>query len=123
MTVARAFGDFEYKVNDMLGPEGQGVCCIPDVVIHQREKQDRLLILASDGVWDVASNDNVKSFMKKKTETGVTGALLNDVGDALLELCLRKGASDNMSVIVVFLQQSDALSAPTTLDSGESSSE
>jgi protein phosphatase PTC2/3 len=109
MTVSRAFGDFEYKANDKLGPEGQAVSCIPDVIVHQRDEKDTFLILATDGVWDVMSNEDVKDLVveqqqvKIKTRTGVADTLLSDVGETLLDTCYRKGAWDNMSTIVVSL--------------------
>jgi protein phosphatase PTC2/3 len=134
LAVSRAFGDFDYKGNDQFGPEGQAVCCIPDVVVHQRDKKDNFLVLACDGVWDVMSNEDVKDFVleqvKIKKDTGVADAILPDVGDALLEACLLRGSRDNMSAIIVSLKPRagqalysiDELPAPTALDFGESPS-
>jgi serine/threonine protein phosphatase PrpC len=107
MTVSRAFGDFEFKANDKLGPEGQAVSCIPDVIVHKRDEKDTFLILATDGVWDVMSNKDVKDLVveqvKIKTKTGLADTLLPDVGETLLDTCYRKCALDNMSTIVVSL--------------------
>ncbi|KAL3920056.1 MAG: hypothetical protein SGILL_003452, partial [Bacillariaceae sp.] len=53
LAVARAFGDFEYKQNSLVGPEEQAVCCIADIQVHKRDpERDMYLVLACDGVWD-----------------------------------------------------------------------
>jgi serine/threonine protein phosphatase PrpC len=45
MSVSRAFGDFECKENDKLGPEGQAVSCIPDFIAHKQMRKIYSLFL------------------------------------------------------------------------------
>ncbi|KAG7357395.1 protein phosphatase 2C [Nitzschia inconspicua] len=134
MSVARAYGDFDYKccckakrdvatenaeeeeVEEqtaiLLPPEEQPITCVPDVTIHKRQPNtDCYLVIACDGIWDVMSNEDVGDFVKNQirrmNEENVSQALLPEVGDALLQECLVKGSLDNMSTIIVSLKPED----------------
>ena len=109
LAVSRAFGDFEYKANVTLGPEEQAVVSVPDVVVHPRNAaSDLYLVLACDGVWDVLSNDEVAAFVCQHV-SGLVQAdepnVLPRVGDLLLNHCLERGSRDNMTAVVVALDQ------------------
>lgn len=56
LAVSRGFGDFEFKSRD-LRPADQAVTCHPEFQVHERSAEDRGLLLACDGVWDVMSNE------------------------------------------------------------------
>lgn len=63
LAMARAFGDFELK--------NYGVIAIPQVSYRRLRDRDLFVVLATDGVWDVLSNDRVveivwRSFLKRK---------------------------------------------------------
>ncbi|KAK4388767.1 putative protein phosphatase 2C 72 [Sesamum angolense] len=55
LAMSRAFGDFVLK--------NHGIIAIPDVSYHRLSPNDQFLVLASDGVWDVLSNDEVVSIV------------------------------------------------------------
>lgn len=108
IAVSRAFGDFDYKDNSDLNETEQAIICVPEVTIHKRDyARDLFLILACDGVYDVMSNDDVGKFVVKKVNelstTDDTSLVLPEVGDLLLQECLKLGSSDNMSVLIVAL--------------------
>ena len=106
MAVARAFGDFEYKNNQTLGPEEQAVCVIPEIKIHTRSKKDWYLVLACDGIWDVMTTEQVGDFVVEQVNKAVAADetnILPKVGDLLLDECLSMGSKDNMSVVIVAL--------------------
>lgn len=110
IAMSRAFGDFDYKNNE-LAPEERAIICTPEINIHHRSNEDRFLILACDGVFDVMTNDEVGSFVVQKVEALTKSetestSLLAEVCDALLEECLEKKAHDNMSVMIIHLPQS-----------------
>jgi serine/threonine protein phosphatase PrpC len=46
--VTRSFGDKEFKTVDK-----NYVTCEPDLTEYQLRAEDRLLLLATDGLWDV----------------------------------------------------------------------
>ncbi|XP_060211269.1 probable protein phosphatase 2C 72 [Lycium barbarum] len=55
LAMSRAFGDFMLK--------NYGIISKPDVSYHHISPHDQFLVLATDGVWDVLSNDQVVSIV------------------------------------------------------------
>ncbi|XP_010485601.1 PREDICTED: probable protein phosphatase 2C 33 isoform X2 [Camelina sativa] len=51
LAMARAFGDFCLK--------DFGLISVPDVSFRRLTKKDEFIVLATDGIWDVLSNDDV----------------------------------------------------------------
>ncbi|KAK9078366.1 hypothetical protein SSX86_002423 [Deinandra increscens subsp. villosa] len=90
----------------------------PEVTITPRAREDQCLILASDGLWDVMSNQEACEVAKKRiliwhkknaglpVERGAGGIDLaaQAAADYLTMLALQKGSKDNISVIVVDLK-------------------
>ncbi|KAM3281226.1 putative protein phosphatase 2C 61 [Capsicum chacoense] len=56
LAMSRAFGDFMLK--------SYGIISKPDVSYHHISPNDQFLVLASDGVWDVLSNDQVVALVR-----------------------------------------------------------
>jgi hypothetical protein len=112
ITVSRAFGYFDYKSNNQnLDRREQAILVDPEIIIHHRDRcRDLYLVLASDGIFDVMTNDDVGKFIvnhvKRLRSNGCDSAsVLPKVGDLLLEHCLKIGSTDNMSVLIAALQQ------------------
>lgn len=105
LAVSRAFGDFEYKSNGALPVTEQAVVATPEIRMHARNKdRDMFLVLACDGVWDVMSNDEVGDFVVKHVRDmtgGDSEDILPKAGDMLVNECLRRGSTDNMTVVLV----------------------
>ncbi|KAK8803408.1 hypothetical protein WA158_001102 [Blastocystis sp. Blastoise] len=103
LAVARAFGDFSYKGNNNLEPHEQLVSSRPDVYIEERTSEDNFLILACDGIWDVMpSPAQTIELLKDLFES------YEDPKDALsefLEICLKEGSKDNMTIMIIFLNK------------------
>ncbi|KAL4560063.1 hypothetical protein LXL04_032211 [Taraxacum kok-saghyz] len=91
----------------------------PEVTFTPRAREDECLILASDGLWDVMSNEEVCEIARKriliwhKKNSGTATDRGTGVGpdpaakaaaDYLVMLALQKGSKDNTSVIVVDLK-------------------
>ncbi|KAI3524969.1 hypothetical protein L1887_03640 [Cichorium endivia] len=90
----------------------------PEVTFTARAREDECLILASDGLWDVMSNEEACQVAKKRIliwhkknggaplERGVGGVdpAAQAAADYLSMLALQKGSKDNISVIVVDLK-------------------
>jgi len=103
---SRSFGDFDFKSNpDISSLNQQAVIALPDVYIHPRSAKDAFLLLASDGVWDVMSNEEVASFVLKQFDD--LGDDLAKVGDELIKECFERKSEDNMSVVIVSLKLND----------------
>lgn len=96
LAMARAFGDFQLK--------NYGVISVPQVSYRHLSERDQFIVLATDGVWDVLSNERVVSIvwaMKNK----------EDASKALVEAAVRAWKSkfptskvDDCSAACLFLQ-------------------
>lgn len=117
------------KNNDKLFVTGDNylkpyVSCEPEVTITDRTAEDECLIIGSDGLWDVVSNETAcgvaRMCLKGKANAPPRSELLeNDVvgcseisdkacSDAsvlLTKLALARHTSDNVSVVVVDLRR------------------
>ena len=92
----------------------------PEVTVIPRAKDDDCLILASDGLWDVVSNEEACKAARRQIQlwhknNGVTASLCDEgdestdpaaqsAADYLMRLALKKGTEDNVTVIVVDLK-------------------
>ncbi|CAA7056608.1 unnamed protein product [Microthlaspi erraticum] len=90
----------------------------PEVTFMPRAREDECLILASDGLWDVMSNQDACEFARKRIlwwhkKNGALPLAERGVGedhacqaaaDYLSKLALQKGSKDNVSIIVVDLK-------------------
>uniref|UniRef100_A0A0D9WJ51 protein-serine/threonine phosphatase n=1 Tax=Leersia perrieri TaxID=77586 RepID=A0A0D9WJ51_9ORYZ len=92
----------------------------PEVTVIPRAKDDDCLILASDGLWDVVSNEEACKVARRQIllwhkNNGSTSPLSDEgegfidpaaqaAADYLMRLALKKGSEDNITVIVVDLK-------------------
>ena len=86
--LSRAFGDWELKT--------YGVSCEPHVIRIDIEDNDKYLIIATDGVWDVMEDEDVY-----KLCTDTKNSL--DICREIINTSLEKGTMDNISCFVVSL--------------------
>ena len=93
---------------------------VPKVTIVPQAKDDECLILASDGLWDVMSNEEVCDVARKRIllwhkKNGTSSSSVQRTGDSpdpaataaaecLSKLALHKGSKDNITVVVVDLK-------------------
>ncbi|XP_016452988.1 putative protein phosphatase 2C 24 [Nicotiana tabacum] len=114
LAMSRAIGD------NYLKPY---VICEPEVTITDRTAEDDCLILASDGLWDVVSNDTACGVagmcLKGKAPVSTAAASMpenvaggenpdqscSDASMLLTKLALARRSSDNVSVVVVDLRR------------------
>lgn len=117
LAMSRAIGD------NYLKPY---VISEPEVTITERSVDDECLILASDGLWDVVSNDTacgvvrmcLKAQHKPTSPPGSPGSEVaadgsdkacSDASILLTKLALARHSSDNVSVVVVDLRRDKRL--------------
>ncbi|KAG5591361.1 hypothetical protein H5410_041875 [Solanum commersonii] len=96
LAMSRAFGDFMLK--------NYGIISKPDVSYHHISPNDQFLVLATDGVWDVLSNDQVVSIV---CATNNAAAAAEAVVQASLDAWKQKfpnSKRDDSTVICLFLQ-------------------
>lgn len=100
LAVSRGLGDFEYKNNTTLSIAEQIVSAVPDVTIVKRiPDRDSMLMLACDGLWDIASNEEVTRRVEELIAMGETSTLL--IAEELCDWSLEMGSQDNISCICV----------------------
>ena len=56
LSLSRALGDLEYKLNRKVPVEAQMITCVPEIKTVQISDQDKFLIIACDGIWDCLSS-------------------------------------------------------------------
>ncbi|KAJ4951142.1 hypothetical protein NE237_027974 [Protea cynaroides] len=98
----------------------------PEVKFVPRAKEDECLILASDGLWDVMTNEEVCEVARRRIllwhkKNGVTPAERGNgvdpaaqaAAECLSNLALQKGSKDNITVVVVDLKAQRKLKRKT----------
>ncbi|KAF8380071.1 hypothetical protein HHK36_027541 [Tetracentron sinense] len=86
----------------------------PEVIVSERTVADEFLILASDGLWDVVSNEVacevvgrcLDGRMMRRFSGNVRGSCATEAAAVLAELAMARGSKDNISVIVIMLKNS-----------------
>lgn len=79
----------------------------PDLTVRTAQVGDRYLI-ASDGLTDYVARDTIDELL-------VSDRPLDDVADALVDLALRAGAPDNVTVVLGDILDDSADDAPSTM--------
>ncbi|KAG6473011.1 protein phosphatase 2C 51-like [Zingiber officinale] len=103
LATSRSIGDFYLK---------PFVISEPDVTVTERTDKDEFLILASDGLWDVVSNEaackiarqSLNGRMARMFPDAVSGSNATEAAALLAQLAVSKGSEDNISVVVVQLK-------------------
>lgn len=86
----------------VLGDFGMDKHIVPpmaDIIQYPRDSSAAFLVLACDGIWDVMTNEEVASFVVSRVGT----TKLGDIASQLLDECLHRESTDNMSIFIVKL--------------------
>ena len=88
LMLSRAFGDWELKC--------LGVSCVPHVVKHEISENDKYIIVASDGVFDVINDSEIYNldFSERNSK---------DICEIIINKTIDKGTMDNISCFVIKL--------------------
>lgn len=100
LAMSRALGD--HCLRDV------GVIADPEVTIVGRRQQDEFLILASDGLWDALSDEEVcdlarRCFNRAKERGAEADTASRVAASVLMRAALDRGSSDNITVTVIDL--------------------
>ncbi|GJN29488.1 hypothetical protein PR202_gb17714 [Eleusine coracana subsp. coracana] len=97
--VTRALGDWHLEgLKEDGGRTGGPLSAEPELKMITLTKDDEFLIIGSDGIWDVFSNQNSVDFARKRLQEH------NDVKlccKEIVEEAIRRGASDNLTAVLV----------------------
>lgn len=74
----------------------------PDVEIHDVDETWDFILLASDGIWDVLSNDDVVKLCLKKMEKGIPPEqICEEIMTECLSPDLLMTGTDNMTIVLI----------------------
>ena len=97
LMLTRIFGNYEYKEENENG-NNKGLICEPFIskIEIDLSIENQFLILASDGIWDILTEEEVQNIIKKYQDT-------QKICSIIIKKCLENEAWDNMSVFAVKL--------------------
>jgi serine/threonine protein phosphatase PrpC len=112
LAVSRAFGDYSFKENASLAADKQKVIVVPELLVYPRIMDlDEFIILACDGIWDVASSNQCSQFVQVLLSEGETD--LGNIAEEALDVCFDKKSRDNMTMMIIGLPGLNAESGAT----------
>lgn len=81
----------------------------PEVTVYKRNELDEFIVIATDGLWDVVSNevtcDVARKCLRQIRRKFPERDSAADAAALLAELAIARGSKDNISVIVVELDK------------------
>jgi protein phosphatase 2C len=100
----------------------------PEVTILSRSAEDELLLLASDGLWDVLSNQEAVSLaqrcLRRAQQRGASRQTAARVAASVLtRAAIDQGSSDNVTVVVVDLSREKTMATVKAEGFGPASAE
>ncbi len=102
LMLTRIFGNYEYKNNEE-NKEGnlnnnKGLICEPFIskINVDLNIENQFLILASDGIWDTLTEEDIQNIIRNNNDT-------QQICSLIIKNSLRKEAWDNMSVFAIKL--------------------
>ena len=97
LMLTRIFGNYEYK-EENENENNKGLICEPFIskIEIDLSIENQFLILASDGIWDILTEEEVQNIIKKYQDT-------QKICSIIIKKCLENEAWDNMSVFAVKL--------------------
>jgi serine/threonine protein phosphatase PrpC len=102
IAVSRAIGDLLYKSPDFTLNKTSGLIAEPDISVTELSPQDKFLLLACDGLWDVFSYDDAIDFVLEKLEETQDPQA---IADELVNEALARRSMDNVTVCLVLFPQ------------------
>ncbi|KAF0933560.1 hypothetical protein E2562_018807 [Oryza meyeriana var. granulata] len=97
LPMSRAIGYFELKQSRNVPPSQQMVTCVPEVSGVNITDNTEFLVVASDGIWNSMSSQQVVDFVHKELRSGQEN--LRSTCEKLLDHCL--DSRDNATAILV----------------------
>ena len=103
MNISRALGNFplkndnrKQKVSQIFSPEAE-------VNIIKRTEKDDFIAIATDGIFNKLSNDDLINYMVKRIPYKKH---LKELAEDILDYCLHMNSKDNLTVMVIHFNQS-----------------
>jgi serine/threonine protein phosphatase PrpC len=96
LAMSRSFGDeIGHKV---------GVVVDPEIMEHNFIKEDKFIVLGSDGIWEFIGNDEVVEIVKDYyLENNIEGAIEHLYNEASKRWIMEEQVIDDITVMIIFL--------------------
>ncbi|KAI5082914.1 hypothetical protein GOP47_0002657 [Adiantum capillus-veneris] len=95
LAMARAFGDYILK--------NFGVISVPEITHRRISKNDKFVVLATDGVWDVLSNEQVVRIVDAAQTRSLAAQLVVDTAVRAWKVKYPDAKVDDCAVVCLFL--------------------
>jgi protein phosphatase 2C family protein 2/3 len=106
LSVSRAFGDKDAKLND-YGENNNILICTPEIVnINLRNQKVDFLIMGCDGIFEYLTNEDCVSLAWKIMKENIKNynnfhQMNGDIVDLIIKSALKRNSIDNVSVLFV----------------------
>jgi serine/threonine protein phosphatase PrpC len=107
------FDGFDWRINDLSVSRAFGdldaapyVTHQPDLFRYKLDKADKFIVVGCDGLYDVLSNSDIVNFILMNSYDSTFQTRINknvNIAAKLANYALKRGSTDNVSVIIVFL--------------------
>lgn len=99
LSVSRSIGDIDTK---------PFVSHLPEIFDYDLDETDKFIIVGCDGVWDVFNNQDAVCFVLNEMKNNykynmTTNGTKNNIAKKLALEAIKKGSTDNISVMILFL--------------------
>src|SRR5262249_28054976 len=81
----------------------------PDITITPMAPNDQFILIGSDGLWDVLTNQNCVDFILKYVRRKKSIDSLANIATALVEHAYSLGSEDNITAIILFCTNNGSL--------------
>ena len=103
LAMSRSFGDKELRSS---GVTSEPEVTVLDKMLGNNNDDDEFIVVASDGLWDVMSSQDVAIIAKKSIAQAAIRGLerahaLQVTANVLLRFAEKKGSTDNVTVAVL----------------------
>lgn len=105
LAVARAIGPESYKPYISNQPD---ICCV------ELDGDEDFLVMASDGLWDHMTEDDIAVTVYKHIITNPEN--LNMITHCLAQTAKENGSSDNITVVIIFLKDPKDIILPDCMN-------
>ncbi|KAF8103767.1 hypothetical protein N665_0185s0039 [Sinapis alba] len=95
LAMSRAFGDFCLK--------DYGLICVPEVFFRKVSREDEFVVLATDGIWDVLSNEEVVKIVGSCKDRSAAAEMLVQRAARTWRTKFPTSKADDCAVVVLYL--------------------
>ena len=99
LAISRAFGDAAFKFRDEASSYGTGpVSATPEIVCEIITPMTEFAVIATDGLYDVLSAQQVVNFVRKRIAKKVD---LSEIARELVLEAIKEGSVDNVTALIL----------------------